>query len=60
MLKDFIWNGRRPQLKNALLQADKTQGGLHLVQWRIRGSAAGARPPTGPDYFVLTYKFFET
>ena len=24
-----------------------------------RGGAAGARPPTGPDSFVLTYKFFE-
>ena len=25
-----------------------------------RGDAAAARPPTGPDSFVLTYKFFET
>ena len=25
-----------------------------------RGGAAGARPPKGPDSFVLTYKFFET
>ena len=24
------------------------------------GGAAGARPPMGPDSFVLTYKFFET
>ena len=24
------------------------------------GGAAGACPPTGPDSFVLTYKFFET
>ena len=24
------------------------------------GGAAGARPPKGPDFFVLTCKFFET
>ena len=29
------------------------------TQWRIQG-APPARAPTGPDSFVLTYKFFET
>ena len=31
-----------------------------LIQWRIQGAPLARAPPTGPDSFVLTYKFFET
>ena len=29
------------------------------IHWRIQG-APPARPPKGPDSFILIYKFFET
>ena len=39
MLTDFIWNGKRSKIKLAILQTSRRQGGLNLVNIRIRDMA---------------------
>ena len=38
-LMNFMWNGCRPKLKHNLLQSDKTEGGLPLVNLHKRDAA---------------------
>ena len=45
-----------------LLQTTLPNNGMAYIQsqWRIQGVPPAHAPPTGPDSFILTYKFFET
>ena len=36
MLTDFVWSGRKPKLKNSVLTAVKTDGGLNLANLQMR------------------------
>lgn len=65
LIEDFIWNGRKPKLKLTLLQIDKTNGGLRLVnlqkcdqalkiQWIFRLHQDDQLLPTLAYYYINT------
>ena len=50
-----------PSVKNSNLTYRHLDPGITcLIPLADPGGATSARPPKGPDSFVLTYKFYET
>ena len=39
---------------------DENKTAVFVLIGGFRGGAPGARPPKGPNSFILTYKFYET